>query len=650
MSFAADSPDGPSLVRDPGSLKVPGAAAPTIRVAGLLNSLPRKVLDSKCAFATFFSELCCLPMQSSKVTSSFWPIPLPYPEVCRPRGGRQGDSRKRLLNLAVAALDWLYLERPSAVPAGLAAGTPLTKKQWHMVELLKGLLDDSDAHFVLEPSDLGRTASKLEDQDSLLSALCRAVSSLEVGTYHGSFREKACGRTDGAGNPDDNIGYSPFASKPFGWISGKLRDKKLIAAKPIESSRITMPPHPSFDPVPFVDDATAHAYLHPLQRRLPEPREPPPPRSMVMASKRNKLELYKLLASTGRLGILEPAEVRSGICSGLFAVTKDLLKDRLILDGRGANVYEVPLNTWTKCLASAEKVAGIYLPRGQVLLASGRDLKDFFYQFSVTRERTARNMLAGALSCGELRYVFWDLPGLPSRAYVGLSTLAMGDCSACEYAQASHLGVLRAGGVFLEAELNLLTGPVPRGDLHVGVIIDDLIVLERVASSWIEQPEPRGLTMADSRMTSADSAYSGAGLLSNPSKAFQNQTSAKFWGIELCGTRGIVRPARSRLWPLVAITMRVIALGFATVGLLKALCGSWTSVLLIRRRLLSIMDLIAVLRLSPELKSKPWLLICIGPFAAVDLRAEPADFVTATDASSWGGAAVRAQLPEGLAS
>ena len=85
---------------------------------------------------------------------------------------------------------------------------------------------------------------------------------------------------------------------------------------------------------------------------------------MIMATRANKLALFKLLADTGRLGILEPHEVRSGICSGLFAVTKDLLKDRLILDGRGANVYETPLNAWTKCLASAEKekVAGIYLP------------------------------------------------------------------------------------------------------------------------------------------------------------------------------------------------------------------------------------------------------------------------------------------------
>ena len=76
-----------------------------------------------------------------------------------------------------------------------------------------------------------------------------------------------------------------------------------------------------------MDAETARAYLHPLERRLPEPREPPPPRS---ASKQNKLDLFKLLASTGRLGILEPEEVRSGICSGLCAVTKEMVKDVLV--------------------------------------------------------------------------------------------------------------------------------------------------------------------------------------------------------------------------------------------------------------------------------------------------------------------------------
>ena len=42
-----------------------------------------------------------------------------------------------------------------------------------------------------------------------------------------------------------------------------------------------------------------------------------------------------------------------------------------------------------------------------------------------------------------------------------------------------------------------------------------------------------------------------------------------------------------------------------------------------------------------------WCLVGLGAFAGVDLRAEPTDFIAATDASSWGGAAVRAKVPEG---
>ena len=81
-----------------------------------------------------------------------------------------------------------------------------------------------------------------------------------------------------------------------------------------------------------------------------------------MASRANKLELFRALARSGRLGILDRDEVRPGISSGLFAVVKDLSRDRLILDGRGANVYEKPLSHWTKGLASFDKVCEIYLP------------------------------------------------------------------------------------------------------------------------------------------------------------------------------------------------------------------------------------------------------------------------------------------------
>ena len=120
----------------------------------------------------------------------------------------------------------------------------------------------------------------------------------------------------------------------------------------------------------------------------------------------------------------------------------------------------------------------------------------------------------------------------------------------------------------------------------------------------------------------------------------------------------MVRPARTRLWPLIAVSIRVASLGLATVGLLKTLCGSWTSIVLLRRRVLSVMTLLFaaadsgdpcdIIRLSPELKSELWCLVSLGPLIAVDLRAEPASFISATDASTWGGAAVRSPVPEGI--
>ena len=81
----------------------------------------------------------------------------------------------------------------------------------------------------------------------------------------------------------------------------------------------------------------------------------------------------------------------------------------------------------------------------------------------------------------------------------------------------------------------------------------------------------------------------------------------------------MVRPARTRLWPLIAVSIRVASLGLATVGLLKTLCGSWTSIVLLRRRVLSVMTLLFaaadsgdpcdIIRLSPELKSELWCLL-----------------------------------------
>lgn len=102
--------------------------------------------------------------------------------------------------------------------------------------------------------------------------------------------------------------------------------------------------------------------------------------------------------------------------------------------------------------------------------------------------------------------------------------------------------------------------------------------------------------------------------------------------------------------------MRVASLGLASVGLLEAIAGSWVSILGIRRRLYSVMDIIfeplciadqkIVLRLSPELVSELEALVVVGSLAVVNLRADFYCQIVATDASGDCMAGVAAECPE----
>ena len=138
-----------------GRLKVPGANAPVISVPGLANSMTRRVLSSRCDFASFLSDVTCLPGTSTSASPSVWPVPLPFPEVCRGHCSGATAWRKRYVNLAVAAMNWLFLSRPRCTPAGLAAGNPLSKRQWEMVKLLERCLDGCDFLTFEPPSQRG---------------------------------------------------------------------------------------------------------------------------------------------------------------------------------------------------------------------------------------------------------------------------------------------------------------------------------------------------------------------------------------------------------------------------------------------------------------------------------------------------------------
>ena len=136
-------------------------------------------------------------------------------------------------------------------------------------------------------------------------------------------------------------------------------------------------------------------------------------------------------------------------------------------------------------------LASIYLHDSDVLLASGDDLKDYFYQFKVGPERIRKNVLSTQLAADEALYVF-DRKFEPAECPVaiGLSTLAMGDICAVEFARCSHIALRLTHGVMNIGEIITLKGSLPRGLLRTGIIVDDLIVLEQMSRDNYANPQP----------------------------------------------------------------------------------------------------------------------------------------------------------------
>ena len=630
--------------------RTPGSDAPPLALPALWNSMFRTVLKCGGPFSFFLRSALSREEEGSS-TSFTWPCPMPFPEAFA-KSFAPGLWRKRLLNLSVAYLSFLHLGRPCACPPAVRLGVPLNRKQWQAVQGLKHLVFGSFFPLQFEAADYGRVGHKVEGQSKVLETLGRAAASL-------------C-RSFAGYQPPAPLACSFAGASPVAEEVGLLPGKPDVAALPIVADRVKLPARPGFDPRPYMNCTTKNFYEKPLKSaRAPEPGVDQPPFVKLLGQRREVLKLLRGLAETGRLQILTdvPAD-RKGWGAGLFCVAKDAGRDRLVLDGRPANLLESFPGHFVHSLAASSCLGGIVLRPGQTLVMSGTDLEDCFYQFQVSRERAVRNLICGSLTRSEAAFVFdcpaADLPAGGTGILCGLSSLAMGDSSACEFAQCSHLGVLVQGRAVYPGELLLQASSPPRSLLSIGLVIDDLVVLQRCWTEQLEDLRARpGSSLGARRLRSALSAYDAAKLRYSAKKTFEEATQASFWGVDCCGVSGLVRPNPARYWPLVLITARVLQLGLATRALLESLLGSWVSVFMVRRRLLCLADLCfqavrhgtpqTILRLSPELSSELAGFILLGHFAVLDLRAPVLPLVIATDASSSWQAAVQAALHPAVA-
>ena len=383
---------------------------------------------------------------------------------------------------------------------------------------------------------------------------------------------------------------------------------------------------------------------------------PSPPRLRVHAPNSQKLKLFELLDASGRLGVHRVHEVEAHFGSGLFAVVKDLSKDRLILDSRGANLLERPAQRWIKTLATGDALVKLLLADKEIARSSGNDLRDFYYLFKVSERRSARNYLSGVIPAARIAHLrAMQQKGFSDgKVVASLRTLAMGDTWAVELAQTAHLSLALNSRTAARDGLICLGRPLPRSATMSGLVIDDYVNISLDHEDDLSTPS-YGSQLADEMSR----RYEEAKLIPNHKKAFRDELNASFWGIDLDGRRGLLRGSLKRAVPLVGLLLRVAHIGISTAGLLEVLAGSIISLMLCRRRLLSLLDSLfesykgressEMVVLDGRTKSDLLIIAVLIPLAVTNLRSKVSSRVTATDASNWGEASVIGKLEEKIA-
>ena len=613
---------------------LPGARASTARASDFWNSVVRWILASRCGrlrsflFSSFRARAD--DAQSYRTSRPVWPIPLPYtkrddiPEMIATTPFQRG------VNAIVLMLNWLQLGQPGTAPKPFSLKWKLTGEQRGVVHRLERLMQLWAESPEVTAAEMGRTASKVESVEDQVSALASSLSFLSASYVKEPLFPVKASTVSPAG-------------------------VEIQVAKPIEADRIRFTGSPSFNPEPFLDDDTAAWYRKPLTLASCDP-DIKPPRVQVSGLRKQLLQLLKNLDATGRLAIYPAEEIAMPFRAGLFSLPKSLEVDRLILDSRPANLREEQLGLWTQSMGTSSLLTQFELSPDELLAVSAEDLKDFYYFYRVGEERCKRNAIKIVLSIEEARAFrcFQNAPCSPTGRYVpGLATMAMGDRNAVEYGQQSHIRLGLDFGIFSLQDLLTLRGRVPRDQrFAVGIVIDDLIMLEKLTSeAALLEPSPAS-EAADDMVN----VYKQVGLKPNDAKRIRRSLKTDFWGAHLDGRKGLVAAQPQRTLPVTLITARVARLGFGSKKLLEVLAGSWTAIAQLRKRCMCLLDVIfdeisahdygEVFKLSEQLVGELWTLAVLAPIMVTDLRAGTDPELSMVDASSGWKAEVSCKLPK----
>ena len=252
--------------------------------------------------------------------------------------------------------------------------------------------------------------------------------------------------------------------------------------------------------------------------------------------------------------------------------------------------------------------------------------------------------------------------GFDGALYPGFKTLFQGDHLGVEFALEAHQELLYRGGLLKDEQRVRANAPFPLTSCWEGLIIDDYFCIGA-------EPFPLGDgSFASSMLEKARQTYEEYMLPGSPEKDIVAQPRLKAAGAEVNSLPSSVRngyvtigaPAEKRL-SLACLSLRLARLPCCSAILASRLSGNWTSVLMFRRCMSSIVtELFALgalaeegepntlLPLSRTISDELALLACLSPFMVTDASAAFIEEIYATDASLNAGAIVRMPVDEHL--
>ena len=707
MPATGDLCSGSSSCQAPGSSAFPVNAKPLSDVAvepqSSWNSLQtfsfvrwcsrllRDVLASRTPFAAFLkTTLHTSRSPSLAPAKALYPLPFPKFGLFTSRSSRQSSRARRKLafdqafHILVAALNFLHadcgfplVELMTRVPSS-AQQTAL----WNLRCLLKAF-GNSGENFEVPKS--GRRSTNLVSGLCDLSEFLTRSGASSNAYFHGFSGDPAFSE----GSPQ----LKPDLS----------RADELIPYRKLDACRIKLSGEANWDPSPYLSDE----FLLPFQEpdvlltqasfdydNVPDLSREDPDELLSLALLWDSKNLLSLRTD------LVPFEMMPS-CLRCFNCFKDSSQDRLIGDRRGRNQLESSTPGPSRYLPSGPSLAILEVPPSSTVVICATDLKDYYHQLKVSERKARANAMWPPVPLSFLQSTraydvlletyksrkHWtreqkgdDLAALvgsgptkdtrtkklsPSMlVHACFNTVAQGDHLGVEIATDSHRGLLKSRRLLIEKEELVNCRPFAGDKVLQGLVIDDYFALS------IEKDDVvLGESEARARFDLATATYKEEGLKGSPHKDIVEEQKAKIAGAELDSSPDTRKlrvvtlgcPVVKRL-ALALVSQELVRLRSTTDALHACLVGGWTSALMFRRPLMSVLfashRLVnsscldsacpKVIPLPRDVAQELLLLAILSPLMVSDLSVPLGNRVFCTDSSDTKGAVVSTPVNQAL--